>query len=112
MAPFLPPGRPLGRALGPAEAVGQRLDGLGGRDDLFELGRELLDLGGHGDSPLRAAALRGSTRRIGSSTLACDSGRGLCSYQTMATELKTTAPRPKLLDRVREASRLRHGGRS
>jgi integron integrase len=30
----------------------------------------------------------------------------------MATEIKTTASRPKLLDRVRESNRLRHGSRS
>src|SRR5207244_3053252 len=41
---LLPPQRPFGRALSPAETVGQMLDRLRGRDDLFQFRGELLDL--------------------------------------------------------------------
>src|SRR4029077_18243163 len=40
---FLPPQRPLGRALRSAEAIGEVLDRLRGRNDLLQLWRELLD---------------------------------------------------------------------
>src|SRR5262249_11795754 len=50
VAPFLPPERPFRRPLRSAKAVRQRADGLGGGDDLFELGGKLLDLGRHGGS--------------------------------------------------------------
>src|SRR5262245_33565706 len=44
IAALLPPHRPFGRPEIAAEAGGEFLDRLRGRDDLVELGRELLDL--------------------------------------------------------------------
>src|SRR3954451_10937400 len=62
---LFPPHRPLGRPEIAAEARGKLLDRLRGRDDLVELGRELLDL------PRRclregAASKRKSASRTGS----------------------------------------------
>src|SRR5262249_4954093 len=43
IAPLFPPERALGRPERPAESVGQIVDRLRRRDDLLELGRQLLD---------------------------------------------------------------------
>src|SRR5438105_7313286 len=63
VAALLPPQRSLSWALRPAEAVGEVLDWLRGRNDLLELRRELLDarrqvIVGHGEPSHRLCRLR------------------------------------------------------